>query len=98
LALHERSENWSHVERIAIRWGDMDAMGHVNNTVYFRFMEQARISWFERCCRAAKPGRRPASSSPTPRATSRRPINYPGDGRGEDVRGRAGRLEPAHDL
>jgi acyl-CoA thioester hydrolase len=24
----------------------MDAMGHVNNTVYFRFMEQARISWF----------------------------------------------------
>jgi acyl-CoA thioester hydrolase len=32
---------------IPIRWGDMDAMGHVNNTVYFRYMEQARISWFE---------------------------------------------------
>lgn len=28
-----------------IRWGDMDAMGHINNTVYFRFMEQARIEW-----------------------------------------------------
>jgi acyl-CoA thioester hydrolase len=38
----------AHVERIPIRWGDMDAMGHVNNTVYFRFMEQARITWFER--------------------------------------------------
>jgi acyl-CoA thioester hydrolase len=37
----------AHVERIPIRWGDMDAMGHVNNTVYFRYMEQARISWFE---------------------------------------------------
>jgi acyl-CoA thioester hydrolase len=37
----------AHVERIPIRWGDMDAMGHVNNTVYFRFMEQARINWFE---------------------------------------------------
>ena len=36
-----------HVERIPIRWGDMDAMGHVNNTVYFRYMEQARIGWFE---------------------------------------------------
>jgi acyl-CoA thioester hydrolase len=36
-----------HTERIEIRWGDMDAMGHVNNTVYFRFMEQARIGWFE---------------------------------------------------
>lgn len=38
----------AHIERIPIRWGDMDAMGHVNNTVYFRFMEQARISWFDR--------------------------------------------------
>lgn len=36
----------AHVERIPIRWGDMDAMGHVNNTTYFRYMEQARISWF----------------------------------------------------
>jgi acyl-CoA thioester hydrolase len=32
---------------LPIRWGDMDAMGHVNNTVYFRYMEQARIKWFE---------------------------------------------------
>jgi acyl-CoA thioester hydrolase len=36
-----------HTETIPIRWGDMDAMGHVNNTVYFRYMEQARISWFD---------------------------------------------------
>lgn len=36
-----------HSVRMAIRWGDMDAMGHVNNTVYFRYLEQARISWFE---------------------------------------------------
>ncbi len=42
------SRRLAHVERIPIRWGDMDAMGHVNNTVYFRFMEQARISWFDR--------------------------------------------------
>jgi acyl-CoA thioester hydrolase len=31
---------------IPIRWGDMDAFGHVNNTTYFRYMEQARIEWF----------------------------------------------------
>ena len=37
----------AHVERIPIRWSDMDAMGHVNNVTYFRYMEQARISWFE---------------------------------------------------
>ena len=30
---------------IPIRWGDMDAMGHVNNTIYFRYMETVRIEW-----------------------------------------------------
>ncbi|HEX5863895.1 MAG TPA: thioesterase family protein [Casimicrobiaceae bacterium] len=34
-----------HTSHIPIRWGDMDAMGHVNNTVYFRYMEQARVDW-----------------------------------------------------
>lgn len=28
---------------VPIRWGDMDAMGHVNNTLYLRYMETARI-------------------------------------------------------
>jgi acyl-CoA thioester hydrolase len=32
---------------LPIRWGDMDAMNHVNNTVYFRYMEQTRIEWLE---------------------------------------------------
>lgn len=32
---------------IPIRWGDMDAMGHVNNAVYFRYMETLRIDWFQ---------------------------------------------------
>ena len=31
--------------RIPIRWGDMDAMNHVNNTVYFRYLETCRIDW-----------------------------------------------------
>lgn len=37
-----------HTTRMSIRWGDMDAMGHVNNTVYFRYIEQARIDWLDR--------------------------------------------------
>ena len=32
---------------IPIRWGDMDAMGHVNNTIYFRYFEIVRIAWFD---------------------------------------------------
>jgi acyl-CoA thioester hydrolase len=34
-----------HEVTVPIRWGDMDAMGHVNNTLYFRFMEIARLEW-----------------------------------------------------
>jgi acyl-CoA thioester hydrolase len=34
-----------HTSLQPIRWGDMDALGHVNNSVYFRYMEQARIEW-----------------------------------------------------
>ena len=30
---------------IAIRWGDMDAMGHLNNCSYFRYLETIRIDW-----------------------------------------------------
>ena len=30
---------------IPIRWGDMDAMNHVNNTLYFRYLETCRIDW-----------------------------------------------------
>ena len=33
---------------IPVRWGDMDAMGHVNNTVYFRYMEIVRLEWIYR--------------------------------------------------
>jgi len=31
-----------------IIWGDMDAFGHINNTVYFRYFENARIEYFNR--------------------------------------------------
>lgn len=30
---------------IPVRWGDMDAYGHVNNTLYFRYFEEARFQW-----------------------------------------------------
>ncbi len=32
---------------IPLRWGDMDAMAHLNNVMYFRLMEEARIRWFK---------------------------------------------------
>jgi acyl-CoA thioester hydrolase len=32
--------------RIPMRWGDMDALSHLNNANYFRFIETARVDWF----------------------------------------------------
>lgn len=29
---------------VMVRWGDMDAQGHVNHTVYFTYCESARIA------------------------------------------------------
>ncbi len=31
---------------IPIRWGDMDAMGHVNNCAYLQYFESVRVDWF----------------------------------------------------
>ena len=36
-----------HTSLIPIRWGDMDAYRHVNNTIYFRYMEQVRVEFLE---------------------------------------------------
>ena len=36
-----------HELSLPILWGDMDSLGHVNNTVYFKYMEQARVTWIE---------------------------------------------------
>ena len=63
---------------LPIRWGDMDAMGHVNNVSYFRFMETTRIDWFRSL------GVQPDASSEGPIIVNAfcnfyRQLVYPGD-------------------
>jgi acyl-CoA thioester hydrolase len=67
-----------HVERIPIRWGDMDAMGHVNNTVYFRYMEQARISWFDTLVPQDEAWKSTGLVIANASCNFKKPINYPG--------------------
>ena len=31
-----------------VAWGDMDAFGHVNNVMYYRYIESARLLYLER--------------------------------------------------
>ncbi len=33
------------VVEIPVAWGEMDALGHVNNVVFFRYMETARVAF-----------------------------------------------------
>jgi acyl-CoA thioester hydrolase len=37
--------DFRHSTEIQIRWGDMDALGHVNNAVYLTYLEQARVQY-----------------------------------------------------
>jgi acyl-CoA thioester hydrolase len=70
-----------HTSRQSIRWGDMDMMGHVNNTLYFRYMEQARLEWIY----SLSPDGAPYTGSKTgpvivnASCTFLVPLVYPGD-------------------
>jgi acyl-CoA thioester hydrolase len=59
----------------------MDALGHVNNTVYFRYMEQARIDWLYEQARKHGTGY-DAGSGPVivnASCTFLEPLVYPGN-------------------
>lgn len=36
-----------HQVTFPVRWGDMDALGHINNIQYFQYFEIARLQWYE---------------------------------------------------
>ena len=67
-----------HSELIPIRWGDMDAMGHVNNTVYFRYMEQVRVSWMLAVGNSVTISESEAPVIINASCTFLKPITYPG--------------------
>ena len=46
---HEALASYPVILRIPVQWGEMDAYGHVNNTVFFRYFESARIVYLDRC-------------------------------------------------
>jgi acyl-CoA thioester hydrolase len=67
-----------HTFAMPIRWGDMDAMGHVNNAAYFRYLESARIAWFDSLGFFPDPrGTGPVVVNAS--CTFIRPLLYPGD-------------------
>src|SRR6516165_2951608 len=45
---HELLAGYPVVVRQAVVWGEMDSYRHVNNAVYFRYFENARLEYFRR--------------------------------------------------
>jgi len=66
------------VVSLPVQWGDQDSFGHVNNTVYFRWCETARVAYFERIGMSmfvAQDGKGPILAAI--RCDFRRPVTYP---------------------
>src|SRR5688572_10396741 len=66
------------VVELDVAWGDMDAFAHVNNVVYFRYFEVARIPYLDRIGwmrSREETGRGPILASTG--ARYRKPISYP---------------------
>jgi len=46
-SLAELGDSHAFVYPLKIHWGDMDALGHVNNVMYFQYLENTRIGVME---------------------------------------------------
>lgn len=65
---------------LAVRWGDMDALGHINNATYFTYFEQARVAWLEGLAGGAEGLTAGTASGPvvvTAACEFRAPVTYP---------------------
>jgi len=86
----EETRKLIHTTTMPIRWGDMDAYGHVNNTVYFRYMEQARVEWIEALNVVVRPGGEgPVIINAS--CTFLVPMTYPGEVEVKTLVGKLGR-------
>jgi len=72
--------DWTVTIEVPVVWAEMDAFGHVNNAVYFRYFESSRIEylrqagWFEL---PTAPGGRVGVILHSVQARFRRPVMFP---------------------
>lgn len=46
-SIEDMRARYGYVAVQKVHWGDMDALGHVNNVIYFQYLEQARLEMME---------------------------------------------------
>lgn len=44
----EQLQHYPVIYEQKVAWGDMDLFGHVNNVIYYRYIESARIEYFNK--------------------------------------------------
>lgn len=64
---------------IALRWGDQDAFGHVNNAMYLRYLEEARVRWLADIVKDWDRGDGSKPIMAAVQANYRRPLTWPGE-------------------
>jgi len=52
LTLESFLKSYPVVSRLKVKWGDMDAFQHVNNAVYFKYVESNRLKYFAEIAKA----------------------------------------------
>ena len=75
---HPQLAGFPVVVELDVAWGDMDSYAHVNNVVYFRYFEAARIAYLDRIgwLQSMKEhGLGPIMAST--QARYRKPVDYP---------------------
>lgn len=66
------------VVRVPVAWGEMDAYRHVNNTIFFRYFESARIAYLDRIGFREELGEEQVGPIlASTHARFRRPLTYP---------------------
>lgn len=76
---------------IPVRWGDLDNYGHVNNTLYFRYFEQARVEWIEQMDLRVAPSEDEGAVIVHADCSFLIPVNYPATVTVKVYAGQAGR-------
>ena len=45
-----RRSDYRFFTQVPTRWGDADALGHINNALFVRYVESGRVDYFHRIC------------------------------------------------
>jgi acyl-CoA thioester hydrolase len=75
---HPELAGFSVVVELDVAWGEMDSYAHVNNVVYFRYFENARIAYLDRVgWQASKEAHGLGPILHSTSARFRKPVSYP---------------------